>query len=365
MKHTVVFEVISLFVASCGGPVRQPASRQGRGPTGPKPMRGSGSFILGADVSWVPENEEPNSPIGGRLWSDAGVRKDIFEILHDHGFDYVRLRLFHDPRAEGGYSPEGYCDLEHTKALALRMKKARLGFMLAFHYSDTWADPGKQFKPAAWKDLHGDELVQALGDYTRETLRELGAQDTMPSIVAIGNEVTHGMLWEDGRGERDWPYFARLLKEAYRAVKDVDPDILVTIQIERGQRLELTKWFAEQLVKHDVPYDVLSISCYAPDPNGLKANLVNYIKTNGKPVILSEYSNPKRELNEAVYAIPDGMVLGSVVWEPTVARRRASPLFDETGAALPEIRLYDELRERFTAPRAWPKGRQEAQGNRQ
>ncbi|HSV27665.1 MAG TPA: glycosyl hydrolase 53 family protein, partial [Sedimentisphaerales bacterium] len=253
-----------------------------------------------------------------------------------------------------GYHPEGYCGLEHTMSVARRVKQAGLGFMLAFHYSDTWADPGKQYKPAAWKDLNRDELVKALGDYTRDTLRQFGAQGTMPSIVAIGNEVTHGMLWDYGYTEKDWPYFARLLKEAYQAVKDVDPRILVTIHIERGQRLELTKWFAEQLVKHDVPYDVLSISCYAPDPNGLKANLLNYIRTHGKPVILAEYADPKREMNEAVYALPNGMGLGTVVWEPTVARRRASPLFDESGATLPEIKLYSELREKFTTPRAWP-----------
>jgi|GEM_PF-788097 len=317
-------------------------------------LRGSGSYILGADVSWVPENEDPNSPIGGRVWSDGGVTKDVFEILRDHGFDYIRLRLFNDPRAESGYSAQGYCDIEHTKALALRIKEAGLGLMLAFHYSDTWADPGKQSKPAAWKDLHGDELVTTLGDYTRSTLRDLAAQGTLPSIVAIGNEVTHGMLWEDGRAEKDWPYFARLLKEAYKAVKDINPDILVAIQIERGQRLSLTKWFAEQLAKYDVPYDVLAISCYAPDPEALTANLFYFTKTHGKPVILSEYSDPKRQLNEAIYSLPSGMGLGTIVWEPTVARRRASPLFDDSGAALPAIKLYDDLRKRFTAPRAWP-----------
>jgi arabinogalactan endo-1,4-beta-galactosidase len=322
-------------------------------------MWGSGGFMLGADVSWVPENESSDPNLGGRVWSDNGVRKDIFQIMHDHGFDYVRLRLFNDPSAPGGYGG-GWCDLAHTKALALRMKKANLGFMLSFHYSDTWTNPGRQDKPYAWKDLHGDELVAALGDYTRSTLKELGAQGTMPSIVCIGNEVTHGMLWEDGRGEKDWPYFARLLKEGYQAVKDVSPDTLVAVHIERGQKLELTKWFCEQMAKNDVPYDVLAISCYAPDANALNANLTRFIKVYNKPVILAEYADPKRPMNEAIYALPDGMGLGTFVWEPTVARRRASPLFDSKGAALPAINLYDELRKQFTEPRAWPLSRKPA-----
>jgi arabinogalactan endo-1,4-beta-galactosidase len=316
-------------------------------------MWGTGRFILGADVSWVPENESDDPNIGGRVWSEGGVQKDIFQIMHDHGFDYVRLRLFNDPNSPGGYGG-GWCDLAHTKDLALRMKQAHLGFMLSFHYSDTWTNPGKQDKPWAWKDLHGDALVKAYNNYTRSALQELQAQGTMPSIVTLGNEVTHGMLWDDGRAEKDWPFFARLLKEGYKTVKEVSPDTLVAIHIERGQRLELTKWFCEQLAKYDVPYDVLAISCYAPEPEALKANLMYCIRKYNKPIILAEYADPKRQMNEAVYEVPGGMVLGSFVWEPTVERRRASPLFDSKGAALPALGLYDDLRRRFTAPRAWP-----------
>ena len=327
-------------------------------------MWGSGSFILGADVSWVPQNESSDSRLGGRIWSEGGQKRDIFDILRSHGFDYVRLRLFNDPRAEGGYSPEGYCDLKHTKEVVLRLRKCGLGFMLDFHYSDTWADPGKQCKPVAWKDLSKPQLVTALGDFTRSTLRELAAQDTLPSLVSVGNEITHGMLWDDAKTSNDWPFFASLLAEGSHAVKDVSPASLVVIHIDRGQLADLTADFAANLAKYQGPYDVLALSCYTRDKDGkmqpeyadaLKGNIAQYTRMYHKPVILAEYGASKLELNEAIYGVPGGMGLGTVVWEPTVEGYWGPPLFDRSGAALPELSLYDDFRKRFTAPRAWPR----------
>jgi arabinogalactan endo-1,4-beta-galactosidase len=118
------------------------------------------AFILGADISWVPEDEA-----AGAQYFDQGQQKDIFDILKDHGFNYVRLRIFVDPKAPNGYAArlgEAFCDLEHVKAMSRRAKAAGMGILLDFHYSDTWADPGKQFKPAAWEKLRFDDLKTAL-----------------------------------------------------------------------------------------------------------------------------------------------------------------------------------------------------------
>lgn len=93
-------------------------------------------FILGADISWVQQQEDE-----GTRFSDQGARKDVLEILQDHGFHWIRLRIFHHPQAEKGYSRKGYCDLQHTVQMAKRVKAAGMGLLLDFHYSDTWADP--------------------------------------------------------------------------------------------------------------------------------------------------------------------------------------------------------------------------------
>ena len=124
--------------------------------------------MLGADISFLPQFEEP-----GMKFSDKGVTKDAIEILKDHGINYVRLRIFNDPAQEAGYSPKkGFCNLEYTKQMAKRVKAAGLKLLLDFHYSDYWADPGKQYKPAAWKNLSFEELKQALYDYTKMARRE-------------------------------------------------------------------------------------------------------------------------------------------------------------------------------------------------
>jgi Arabinogalactan endo-1,4-beta-galactosidase len=118
--------------------------------------------MLGADISFLPELEAK-----GIRFSDKGVEKDAIEILKDHGINYVRLRVFNEPANEGGYSPQqGFCDLKNTLAMAKRVKAAGLKLLLDFHYSDYWADPGKQYKPAAWKGQDFATL-QHLVHYTK------------------------------------------------------------------------------------------------------------------------------------------------------------------------------------------------------
>src|ERR1700733_11537239 len=127
-------------------------------------------FILGADISAVPAQEAR-----GIKFSDHGVPEDVLQILKDHGFNYIRLRVFVQPTNSGGYSTRGYCDLAHTIAMARRVKAAGMGLLLDFHYSDTWADPGKQTKPLAWRQLPLDQLIQTMHDYTKDAVAQLKA----------------------------------------------------------------------------------------------------------------------------------------------------------------------------------------------
>ncbi|MEO8855069.1 MAG: glycosyl hydrolase 53 family protein, partial [Ginsengibacter sp.] len=179
-----------------------------------------GGKILGADISFLPQLEAR-----GIKFSDNGIQKDVFEILKDHGFNYIRLRLFVDPANDSGYSPEkGFCDLPHTLEMAKRIKKAGMKFLLDFHYSDTWADPGKQYKPEGWKNLDFTDLAKKVFDYTTQVLETLQSQGTLPDMVQCGNEINHGILWPTGNVQ-NLDSLAILLNAGMAAVKKVDPAI--------------------------------------------------------------------------------------------------------------------------------------------
>ena len=145
------------------------------------------AFIRGADVSSLPYVEA-----GGGRFRDGGVEAGALEILTDHGFTCVRLRLWHSP--EGGTS-----GLDETLGLAERAKAAGFTLLLDIHYSDTWADPGRQTKPAAWGNLPFETLVDSVRMYTIGVLTAFRARGTPPDIIQVGNEISCGMLWDDGR----------------------------------------------------------------------------------------------------------------------------------------------------------------------
>ncbi len=134
--------------------------------------------MIGADISFLPQIESGSSRFfegRGRFYDD-GRETDAIELLRNHGFNAIRLRIFVNPENEGGYSPEtGFCGLDHTLAMARRIKEAGMGFLLDFHYSDYWADPQQQNKPLAWADLDYESLRDAVRDYTTRVLTEMEA----------------------------------------------------------------------------------------------------------------------------------------------------------------------------------------------
>ena len=152
-------------------------------------------FCIGADVSEIPANEDR-----GTVYKDVdGTVMDPLQIMAKHGFNVIRLRLFVNPEAPRGYSRDGYCGTESTIAFAKRIKAAGMQFALNFHYSDTWADPDKQYKPSAWEGLTGKALENKMYEYTKETLQAFKAAGAAPEIVQIGNEISHGMVWPEGK----------------------------------------------------------------------------------------------------------------------------------------------------------------------
>ncbi len=309
---------------------------------GPEPHRGMLQVekpIIGADISWLPSQEDR-----GMTFSDHGVAKDALEILKDHNFNWIRLRLFVDPTAEKGYSRDGYCGLEQTIAMAKRIKAADMQFLLDFHYSDNWADPGKQYTPAAWTDLNAEELENKIYEYTLETLKRFGAEGVMPEMVQVGNEVHNGILWPLGK-RSDYPEnFGKFMGAASRAVRKADPNIIIMAHIAKGGSNKESIQFYEMMNEYDVVYDVIGQSYY-PQHHGtlddLTNNLTDLAIRYKKPIIVVEYQEHRKEVNEIVKALPNGVGWGTFIWEATSSRW--GNLFDREGAANENMEIYPEF----------------------
>ena len=230
--------------------------------------------------------------------------------------------MFHDPAAKKGYSAKGYCDLPHTLAMARRVKAAGMRLLLDFHYSDTWADPGHQFKPAAWADLHGDALNKAVGDDTRDVIAALKEQGTLPEMVQIGNEISNGMLWPDGQMWKtgDWDTFCGLLKAGIAGAKEVDPSAKIMLHLAWGGQNAESRSFLDQAGTRRLEFDIIGQSYY-PQWHGtlddLKANLTDlagrYPQESCRRVLRPDI----RQINDIVRDLPGGKGLGTFIWEPT------------------------------------------------
>ena len=298
--------------------------------------------ILGADISFLPELEAR-----GIKFSDKGIEKDAIEILKDHGFNYIRLRLFVDPANDSGYSPKkGFCDLQHTLEMAKRIKKAGMKFLLDFHYSDTWADPGKQYKPSAWKGLSFTELSNKIYEYTKQVLSALKAQGTLPDMVQTGNEINHGMIWPEGNIQHP-DSLALLLKSAIAAVKDIDKNIIIMLHIALGGQNDESESFLDNMINRGVAFDVIGESYY-PKWHGtlqnLETNLTALEEKYKKPAIVAEYSQLKNEVNKIAFSLPREDIKGTFIWEPLSTWES---VFDKDGKANSFMDIYDEINKTY------------------
>ena len=298
--------------------------------------------MMGADISFLPELEAR-----GIKFSDKGVEKDAIQILKDHGFNYVRLRIFNEPANDSGYSPKrGFCDLEHTKQMAKRVKAAGMKLLLDFHYSDYWADPGKQYKPASWKGLSFSALKKALYDYTKKVMQELKDQGTVPDMVQVGNEINHGIVWPEGSVNNP-DGLAQLLNAGTAAVKSVDPGVVMMLHVALGGQNHETVNFIDKMIARGVSFDVIGESFY-PKWHGtlddLRDNLNDLVRRYNKDIIVVEYSQLKEEVNKIAFEVPDGKGKGTCIWEPLSTWEK---VFDDNGKSNKYLLVYDELSKKF------------------
>lgn len=298
--------------------------------------------MLGADISFLPELEAR-----GMKFSENGVQKDAIRILKDHGFNYVRLRIFHDPARDSGYSPgKGFCDLQHTLQMARRVKEAGMKLLLDFHYSDYWADPGKQYKPAAWRNLGWEELKRAVYDYTKKVIQALKDQGTTPDMVQVGNEINHGIIWPEGNVS-NFDGLAQLVNAGNAAVRAVDPSIALMLHIALGGQNDESVFFIDNMIARGVYFDVIGQSYY-PKWHGtlddLRDNLHDLVRRYDRDVIVVEYSHRKEEVNRIAFELPGGKGKGTCIWEPLSTWEK---FFDDDGKANNWLKLYDDIKKKY------------------
>ncbi len=248
--------------------------------------------ILGADISSLKKSEDK----GGVYRYADGTQADALKILNAYGMNYARLRVWVNPA-------DGYHGKSEILAMAVRLKALGIKLLVDFHYSDSWADQGKQFKPAAWKDMDFKKLKQALYDHTYDICHSLAAQGTPPDMVQIGNEIDGGILWPDG-DTRHLDNLAALLTEGYRAVKDCSITTLVMLHLSSGGDNALARWFFDNITQRQVPFDVIGVSFY-PFWHGyladLQANLDDISARYNKDVVVVETSYPFTDKQDDFY----------------------------------------------------------------
>lgn len=262
------------------------------------PARAQTNFLAAADFSDLAFFEAR-----GITYRDAGKGVDGLQLLKNHGFNCVRLRLWTSSAAQAAADPYNYGNnLAYTLPLAVRVKNAGLLLSLDMHYSDTWSDPGKQPTPDAWTNLDLAQLTEQMRSYNSNVIATFAAAGAMPDFVQVGNEITAGMLWPLGRltNAASWSNLAQLMKAAEQGIHDgcvavgaTPPKIIV--HIDRGADWATTQWFFDNLNAQGVPYDIIGESYY-PFFHGPMTNvstcLSNAAIRYGKPIILAETAFP-------------------------------------------------------------------------
>jgi len=342
----------------------------------------AGRFVRGADVSGLLKNEDY-----GAVYRKANGRTgDAVKILADSGVNTLRAKVWVDPA-------DGYNDKDHVVALGKRAKRAGMDLMVDFHYSDAWADPGKQHKPAAWADLPFADLKTAVYEHTADVLGALRRAGVKPTLVQVGNETNGGLLWPDGRWDR-LEQMAALLAAGCDAVHDTAPHAKAVLHLAEGGDNGAFTWFFDNAVANGVPFDAIGASYYPywhGPLSGLEANLNDLAGRYGKPLYVVETAypfttedsdgfaniiadaepvagypaSPESQVHwleavaEVVRNVPDGLGRGVVYWEPTwtgvpgAGWDPADPasgngwenqaLFDFTGRPLPALRTLGRL----------------------
>ncbi len=346
-----------------------------------EPAGAPSTFLLGADISTLTQVEDRGGVFRDAGNTNAGKADDAIAIFRRHGWNCFRLRLFVNPNGRGGVINS----LDYTRALAKRIKASGATFILDIHYSDTWADPQHQMKPAAWKDMSFDAMESAVEKYTADVISDLKKNDALPDIVQVGNEITGGTLWPDAQvavplstvkvydstvkpikvpepydDAKQWDHLTRILAAGVRGVREstaASDGVRVMIHIDCGGDWPITKWYFDRLNEHHVDYDIIGQSYY-PYWHGTLANVRENLRETAnryhKDVVIVETAYPwkgetrwsarknmawpisadgqrqfMQDLIAAMRETPDGHGLGVVYWHPeSVPMKNSGPAWN-------------------------------------
>ena len=305
-------------------------------------------FAKGADISWITEMEAA----GLKFYNATGAAQEGMALMKSLGMNTIRLRVWVNP------SPS-WNNTADVVAKALRAKALGLRIMINFHYSDSWADPGKQIKPAAWvgKDLAG--LKMALAEHTIEVLTALKNNGIEPEWVQVGNETNDGMLWPDGKASTNMSNFAQLFNAGYDAVKSVFPKTKVIAHVSNGYNNSLFRWMFDGLKNNGAKYDVIGMSLY-PSPSNWSTynqqcltNMNDMVTRYGKEVMVVEVGMSWDSATESgqflsdliakVKSVPNGKGLGVLYWEPQAYNNWKGytlGAFDNAGKPTPALNAF-------------------------
>jgi arabinogalactan endo-1,4-beta-galactosidase len=294
-------------------------SGDGGGPAPVPPV--NTSFAKGADISWLTQMEAA----GIKFYNSAGTEQDCILILKNLGMNTIRLRVWVNPTTNWNNTAD-------VVAKALRAKNLGLRIMIDFHYSDTWADPGHQTKPAAWTSQDLATLKTSLSAHTTAVLTELKNNGISPEWVQVGNETNDGMLWPDGKASTQMNSFAQLVNAGYDAVKAVMPAAKVIVHVSNGYDNSLFRWMFDGLQMNGAKYDVIGMSLYPTAANWSAlntqclTNMNDMVTRYGKEVMVVEVGMSWTQATESKLFLADlisktlsvsgNKGLGVLYWEP-------------------------------------------------
>ena len=332
-------------------------------------------YWIGADISKFQEYENK----GTKLYDTDGTEKNIFEILAAHGFNAIRLKTFVGPKTQYGYGAPGcgqdseaFGDKDHVVDYIKRAKAYGFRVLLDFHYSDNWADPGKQIIPERWRSIrNSNEMADSVYAYTYDVVNTLKLAGATPDMVQVGNEITNGLLRDVPKSNTDcWgnnvntadasvsgimsnstgkANTAKYLKAGVKAVKDVSTSIKTSFHIENPEKTSTIDWWMKEIFQtQKVTADAMGISAYTAyddgNPSTWKSLLTNLGKTytnleffiaeynGGEKIDSYSFNGSRLKTHQIMEEVPRG--LGAFFWEPGESGEWGPALFDWKGSGL-------------------------------